>query len=67
MMLARYGIRGIILENISDTFKIVLIDDNKVELKDGQEYEGLGNYELHSKLKLIYVKFIDHYTSINMR
>ena len=54
MMLARYGIRGIILENVSDSYKIVIIDDNKVELKDGQEYEGLGNYELHSRLKSKY-------------
>ena len=54
MMLARYGIRGIILENISDSFRIVVIDENGVKLKEGQEFEGLGNYELHSKLKIIY-------------
>ena len=51
MMLARCGIRGLIFENISDSFKIVIIDEKKIKLNDGQQYEGLGNYELHTKLK----------------
>jgi len=50
MMLARHGIRAIVFKNTSDNIHILLINDNKTELIEADEYKGLGNYELHSKL-----------------
>jgi len=50
MMLARHGIRALIFENISDNLHILLIDDKKTELIEANEYKGLGNYDLHTKL-----------------
>ncbi len=50
MMLARHGIRALILENISSSLKLILIDDNGIKLISAEEYNGLGNYELHNKL-----------------
>ncbi len=54
MMLARHGIRAIILEKISPSLKIILIDDDGIKLVPAGEYDNLGNYELHSKLKNLY-------------
>ncbi|HUU87582.1 MAG TPA: aldehyde ferredoxin oxidoreductase N-terminal domain-containing protein, partial [Candidatus Glassbacteria bacterium] len=50
MMLARHGIRALVFENTSDNLHILLIDDKKTEFIEANEYKGLGNYELHSKL-----------------
>jgi len=54
MMLARYGIRAIILENQSSNQEIILINNNGIELIAVGDYEGLGNYELHKKLNKKY-------------
>ncbi|MFW9828090.1 MAG: aldehyde ferredoxin oxidoreductase C-terminal domain-containing protein [Candidatus Thorarchaeota archaeon] len=62
MMLARHGIRAIILEKISSSLKIILIEDDEINLYPAQEYNGLGNYELHSKLKEKYGKNIAIYS-----
>ncbi|MFX1596873.1 MAG: aldehyde ferredoxin oxidoreductase N-terminal domain-containing protein, partial [Promethearchaeota archaeon] len=51
MMLARYGIRAIILEDKSPILKLILIDENSIKILSAEEYKALGNYELHSKLK----------------
>jgi aldehyde:ferredoxin oxidoreductase len=51
MMLARHGIRALVLHNKSPELKIILITDDGIELIQGNEYKGLGNYELHRKLK----------------
>jgi len=51
MMLARHGIRALVLQNNSSELKIVLITDDGIELIQGDEYKGLGNYELHRKLR----------------
>ena len=51
MMLARHGIRALVLQNNSPELKIILITDDGIELIQGNEYKGLGNYELHRKLK----------------
>jgi aldehyde:ferredoxin oxidoreductase len=51
MMLARHGIRALVLQNSSPELKIVLITDDGIELLLGNEYKGLGNYELHRKLR----------------
>ncbi|MFX0036401.1 MAG: aldehyde ferredoxin oxidoreductase C-terminal domain-containing protein [Candidatus Hermodarchaeota archaeon] len=51
MMLARNGIRAIILEDISPKLKLILIDENGIKILSAEEYKALGNYELHSKLK----------------
>jgi len=50
MMLARYGIRAIVLENQSTDLKIILINQ-QTQTISGEEYKGLGNYKLHKKLK----------------
>jgi len=50
MMLARHGIRALIFESISDKLHILLINDERTELIEANEYKGMGNYELHSKL-----------------
>ncbi|MFW9818629.1 MAG: aldehyde ferredoxin oxidoreductase C-terminal domain-containing protein [Candidatus Thorarchaeota archaeon] len=62
MMLARHGIRAIILENISPSLKIILIDDSGIKLIPAEDYNNLGNYELHSKLKNKYGKNIGIYS-----
>jgi aldehyde:ferredoxin oxidoreductase len=54
MMLARHGIRALVLEKISSSLKIILIDDNGINLVPAGKYNNLGNYELHSKLKNLY-------------
>jgi len=56
MMLAQHGIRGVVLEEISDSWKIIIIDDDGIKIEDGSQYKGLGNYELHEKL---YERFSD--------
>ena len=54
MMLARHGIRGLIFEDVPDSLKLVVIDENKITIEDAKKYKGLGNYELHTKLKSKY-------------
>jgi aldehyde:ferredoxin oxidoreductase len=61
MMLARHGIRAVVLEGISSKLKLVLIDEN-IRILTAEEYKGLGNYELHSKLKDKYGKNIGIYS-----
>ncbi len=62
MMLARHGFRTIVLESISPTLKLVIIDDNGINLVSAEIYHGLGNYELHSKLKEKYGENIGIYS-----
>jgi len=50
MMLARHGIRALVLQNSSPELKVILITDDGIELLRGNEYKGLGNYELHRRL-----------------
>lgn len=56
MMLAQHGIRGLVLEETSDSWKIIIIDDEGIHIDDGSQYKGLGNYELHEQL---YERFND--------
>jgi aldehyde:ferredoxin oxidoreductase len=51
MMLAMHGIRALVLQNSSPELKVILITDDGIELLQGNEYKGLGNYELHRKLR----------------
>jgi len=51
LMLAKYGIRALVFEEISSELKILLINEKGIELLPGNEYKGLGNYELHRKLR----------------
>jgi aldehyde:ferredoxin oxidoreductase len=50
LMLAQHGIRALVFEDCSTTWKIVIIDNEGIRLEDGEQYAGLGNYELHEKL-----------------
>ncbi len=50
MMLASHGIRALILEDISNDLKIIIIDENGIRFESAGEYKDLGNYKLHSKL-----------------
>ncbi|MFX1498984.1 MAG: aldehyde ferredoxin oxidoreductase C-terminal domain-containing protein [Promethearchaeota archaeon] len=54
MMLARHGIRAIVLENQSPNQKVILIHNNRIELISQEYYKRLGNYELHKKIKKKY-------------
>ncbi|UCD00676.1 MAG: aldehyde ferredoxin oxidoreductase, partial [Promethearchaeota archaeon] len=62
MILARHGIRAIILENISPTLKLILINQDKIKIVPAEEYKCLGNYKLHSKLKQKYGENIGIYS-----
>ncbi|MFX0067161.1 MAG: aldehyde ferredoxin oxidoreductase C-terminal domain-containing protein, partial [Candidatus Hermodarchaeota archaeon] len=62
MMLARHGIRALVLEDISSVLKLILIDEEGIKILAGEEYRDLGNYELHSKLKQKYGESIGIYS-----
>jgi aldehyde:ferredoxin oxidoreductase len=62
MMLARYGIRAIILEHQAASLSFILINDKDINLVDCEEYKGLGNYELHEKLHERYGENIGIYS-----
>ena len=62
MMLARHGIRAIVLEDISSVLKLILIVEDSIKVLPAEEYKGLGNYELHSKLKQKYGENIGIYS-----
>jgi len=61
-MLAKHGIRALVFEDVSLELKILLINDNGIELLPGKEYKGLGNYELHQKLRSKYGENIGIYS-----
>ncbi|MFX1570235.1 MAG: aldehyde ferredoxin oxidoreductase C-terminal domain-containing protein [Promethearchaeota archaeon] len=62
MMLARHGIRALVLEEKASTLKYILIDEEGIKILPANEYKGLGNYELHSKLKEKYGEKIGIYS-----
>ena len=62
MMLARHGIRAIVLEDISSSLNYILIDEESIKILPADEYKGLGNYELHSRLKEKYGEKIGIYS-----
>jgi len=61
-MLAKHGIRALVFEDVSSELKILLINENQIELLPGNEYKGLGNYELHRKLRSKYGEKIGLYS-----
>ena len=61
-MLAKHGIRALVFEGASSELKILLINENGIELLPGNEYKGLGNYELHRKLRGKYGENIGVYS-----
>ncbi|MFX0001490.1 MAG: aldehyde ferredoxin oxidoreductase N-terminal domain-containing protein, partial [Candidatus Hermodarchaeota archaeon] len=62
MLLARHGIRAIVLEDISPVLKLILIDEESIKILTANEYKGLGNYELHSNLRQQYGEKIGIYS-----
>jgi len=62
MMLARYAIRAIILEDQSPSLHLILINDGGIHLVSCDEYKGLGNYELHERLQKRYGEKIGIYS-----
>jgi len=62
MMLARHGIRAIVLEEISSVLKLILIDEDGVKILPAEEYKGLSNYKLHSQLNQKYGENIGIYS-----
>jgi len=62
MMLASHGIRALVLEDISSDLKQIVIDENGIKFESAEEYNGLGNYELHSKLTQKYGEKIGIYS-----
>ena len=61
-MLAKHGIRALVFEDVSSELKILLINENEIELLPGNEYKGLGNYELHRKLRSKYGENVGIYS-----
>lgn len=51
--LARLGIKAVIIENLPETpsSKILVIRKDNIYLEQAEGYSGLGNYELHAKLR----------------
>ncbi|MFX1600052.1 MAG: aldehyde ferredoxin oxidoreductase C-terminal domain-containing protein [Promethearchaeota archaeon] len=62
MMLARHGIRAIVLEDISSVLKYILINEEAIKILPAEEYKGLGNYQLHLRLKEKYGENIGIYS-----
>ncbi|MHA1149019.1 MAG: aldehyde ferredoxin oxidoreductase C-terminal domain-containing protein [Promethearchaeota archaeon] len=62
MMLAMRGIRALVFENISAELKLVLINDEGIQLLSASEYENLGNYDLHQQLYTRYGEKIGIYS-----
>ena len=62
LMLAKHGIRALVLEDISSELRIILINENRIKLLPGKEYKGLGNYELHQTLRGKYGENIGIYS-----
>ncbi len=62
LMLAKYGIRALVFEDVSHELKILLINEDGIKLIPGEEYKGLGNYELHQKLRGLYGENIGIYS-----
>ncbi|MHA1913805.1 MAG: aldehyde ferredoxin oxidoreductase C-terminal domain-containing protein [Promethearchaeota archaeon] len=62
MMLAFHGIRALVLEGISSDLKLILVDDDGISIKDAEKFKGLGNYDLHSKLRNAYGENIGIYS-----
>lgn len=50
MLLAQHGIRGIVLENKSEEWKIIFVNEDGIHLENAENLVGLGNYELSEKL-----------------
>lgn len=50
IMLARHGIRALILEDQSPKWKLIILDREGIRLELADAYQGLGNYEVHQKL-----------------
>ncbi len=62
MMLARHGIRALVLDGISSNLKLIVINQDGIKLETASEYKGFGNYNLHSKLYDKYGKKIGIYS-----
>lgn len=62
MMLVRHGIRAVVLEDQATSLHLILIDDEGIHLVGCEDYTGLGNYELHEKLRGIYGEKIGIYS-----
>ncbi|MHA2037269.1 MAG: aldehyde ferredoxin oxidoreductase C-terminal domain-containing protein [Promethearchaeota archaeon] len=62
IMLASYGIRALVLDNISSRLKMIFIDKDGIKFDSADEYEKMGNYKLHEDLYNKYGKRIGIYS-----
>ncbi len=62
MMLAFSGIRALILEDISQNLKLIIINQNDIKFESAEDYKGIGNYELHERLRKKYGERIGIYS-----
>ncbi|MFX1392806.1 MAG: aldehyde ferredoxin oxidoreductase C-terminal domain-containing protein [Promethearchaeota archaeon] len=62
IMLSSHNIRALILEGISNDLKLILINQDGIRLISADIYKGLGNYELHTKLREKYGEKIGIYS-----
>ncbi|MEJ2248702.1 MAG: aldehyde ferredoxin oxidoreductase C-terminal domain-containing protein [Candidatus Lokiarchaeota archaeon] len=47
IMLASHGIRALVFENVNNILKLIIIDENGINIESAEDYKHLGNYELH--------------------
>ena len=62
IMLASHGIRALIFEGQAKSPKLIVIDNDGIKIKNAENYQYLGNYELHKKLTEIYGNKIGIYS-----
>ncbi|MFX1477672.1 MAG: aldehyde ferredoxin oxidoreductase C-terminal domain-containing protein [Promethearchaeota archaeon] len=51
IMLSSHGIRALVLDGSSSKLKLIIINQKGIKFESAESYKGMGNYELHSKLK----------------
>jgi aldehyde:ferredoxin oxidoreductase len=61
-MMAAHGIRAIVLENITQKLKIIMLDESGLRFVPADEYKALGNYELHERLREKYGQNVGIYS-----
>ncbi|MFX1384225.1 MAG: aldehyde ferredoxin oxidoreductase C-terminal domain-containing protein [Promethearchaeota archaeon] len=62
IMLSSHNIRALILEGTSNDLKLILINQDGIRLESAEIFKGLGNYELHKKLREKYGEKIGIYS-----
>ncbi|MFX1455458.1 MAG: aldehyde ferredoxin oxidoreductase C-terminal domain-containing protein [Promethearchaeota archaeon] len=62
IMLTSHGLRAIVLERLSSTLKLILLNDDGISFESAAMFKGFGNYQLHEELKRKYGKRVGIYS-----